>query len=213
MMNAKPYKKPDLNAPRNRTQAVDFLSYPAKDIFGFFAKMKQQHPQLAKYTNKQIAGWITAFNEVMAREVATGRYGVMLPERLGAVVVGFSRLPEKSARFNIDYAASGKKGVLVAHKNDHTAGYTASIKYTNNIPRCRFKNHLLWTFKPCRKLSRAVSAEFKSGNFNRHLSVSARFPIANIYKKFKFRKPSWRKVKAEREKEMRLEQYNEFDIG
>jgi hypothetical protein len=213
-MQRKPFKAPDLHASRNRNGAPDCLSYPKQDIYGYFTRLKQQHPQMAKYSNSQIAGWIQDFGILMANEVATNRDGVMLPEGLGQVVVVACKVSEMTASNNIDYATSGKLGVVVHHQNDHSAGYVAKIKYYNDIPRQRFTNHQLWDFKPCRALKKAVVADFMKGNFNRHMSVSNRYRMADIFRKPKPFKPSWRQLKADKEaQELQRyirEEYDEF---
>ena len=206
------YKKPDLHAPRNRNKVKDFLAYPAKDTHGFFARLKDQHPDLRKYTNREIAVLIEECNKLMAHEVATSWDGVILPEGLGCVVVGAVRISQDAARHNIDYNASKKTGQIVTHRNDHTDGYVAVIKYTNDIPRQKFINHKQWTFKPCRKLKREVAAEFKKGNFNRYRHFSKWYRASDVFRKRKTHKPTLSEVKAENERIKQLQAYDEFSF-
>ncbi len=207
------YKPPDLHAPRSRDKLLDFLAYPAKDPYGFFDRMKQQHPQLEKYSNKQIAGWILVYNKQMAQEVASSRYGVKLPEGLGAVVTGLSEPTEKTASYNIDYATSKRLGMEVTYRNSHTDGYVAKIYYTNNIPGCKFTGHHLWSFKPVRALSRAVSAIMKDeANWKRYIVFTKRFPVAALFNKHWMNKSTRKKVKEQEARAKMLAEYDEFSF-
>ena len=199
------YKKPDLHVPRNRPKPVDILAYPQKDPYGFFAKLKKRHPNLEIYTNREIAILIEECNKLMADEVATSWDGVMLPEGLGFVITGLSKLPERIACNNIDYATSNELGIKVPYQNHHSNGYVAKVMYTNNIPGHRFINHGLWTFKPCRNLQRAVSAEMKNGRSNWHKIFTKYFTVTSLFRKQKVPKPSWRTIKKEREYKKMLE--------
>ncbi len=80
---------PSLNAPRHRDIPTDFLSHSAKDPTGFFARMKEQHPELSKYTNRDLAKCIELYNRSLTDEVVSnGWQGLRLPEDLGFVIVG-----------------------------------------------------------------------------------------------------------------------------
>ena len=68
-MERKEYIAPDLHAPRHRIKTHDYLAYPEKDVYGFFATMKAQNPNLAKYSNRDIANWIKEYNRALAQEV------------------------------------------------------------------------------------------------------------------------------------------------
>jgi hypothetical protein len=209
----KSYVGPNLHAERKRQKIKDFLGYTDKDLYGFFTRLKQQNPQLEKYSNREIAGWIHEAGKLMAGEVVTQRRGVMLPG-LGAVVTGICKPTKKTAMHNLDYQMSQKLGVEFFHRNAHTDGHVGKIYYTNNIPRCKFKNHQQWTFKPCRALSRAVSAAMKiEGNYRNYIRFSKQLPVHKIFSKDKRRKANWRHVKAEKERLSLLAEYNEFDFS
>lgn len=180
------YKKPDLKAKRNREKVKDYLAYPDKDPFGFFARMKEQYPQLAIYSNREIAKWITMYNEAMVELAVTdGWDGIVLPQDLGFVIVTSCKVPEETAARNIDHATSAKVGMPVAYRNAHSSRYVGKIRYYNDIPRHRFLKHKLWTFKPCRKFKRAVSARFKEGRHNEYKQFSKSFRISDIFRKFR----------------------------
>lgn len=175
---------PNLNAPRNRDMPVDFLNYPARDLTGFFSRMKAQHPQLSSYSNRDLAKCIELYNESLAHEVVnSGWEGVRLPEDLGFVIVSASKVPIETATKNIDFNTSRQLGVCVPYQNFHSSGFVAKINYFNNIPWHRFKNHHQWKFKPCRKLQRAVSEAFKIGRQNYFKHFSKTFPISALFRK------------------------------
>jgi hypothetical protein len=207
----KPFKKPDLHAPRKRQQVKDFLAYPHKDPYGFFARLKQQNPQLEKYTNKEIGGWITSFNKQMADDVANTRHGVTLPQGLGKVLTGICKPTEVTASNNIDYATSQKLGFQVRYRNGNTDGFLAKIYYINNMPRCRFKKYYQCRFKPCRALSRAVSKVMKTDTgYKQYIHFTQRASVAGMFNKTKRQRPDWRKRKLEALEALSNSNYDEF---
>lgn len=109
------FKSPDLHAPRNRKPAVNLLAYPNNDPYGFFAKMKKDHPDLRQFTNREIAGWLKNYLTLLAHEVIDNRHGVRLPGGLGAVIVGLTKPAENTARYNIDFATSKRLGLQVPY--------------------------------------------------------------------------------------------------
>ncbi|MCF8450215.1 MAG: hypothetical protein K9G49_10135 [Taibaiella sp.] len=207
----KTFNKPDLNAPRNRSKVKDFIAYPKKDIYGFFSRLKEQNPQLMKYSNKEMAGWIQEYGKQMAHEVATNRYGVKLPEGLGVVITGLCKPTEHTANNNIDYATSKKLGVIVPFRNSHTNDYLVKINYTNNIPRCRFTNHQLWKFKPVRVLSRAVSTVMKGeAPSSKYMTFTKELPVCGLFDKTAIARAAKRKVKEQEAMVKAMAEYDEF---
>lgn len=186
-MERKQFKAPDLHAPRARKKPPDLLSDPQKDPTGFFAKMKQMHPHMQQYTNKQIAGWIEEHNKLLAQEIIDNRMGIKLPFGLGRIITGICKLTDKTARQNIDYKTSKSIGVQVPYNNAHSFGYIAKVYHTAYLYRCKFKNHRLWHFKPCRKLSRAVSAVVNNGDFKKYIYFTKDFTPAKLFSKPKIK--------------------------
>jgi len=176
------YKKPDLNAPRNRKPKNDFLSYPDKDTHGLFAKMKSEHPELAKYKNREIAKWIEMYNKALADQVVSdGWNGVKLPEDLGVVIVSACRVSDETKKRNIDFHTSNQYGKAIPYRNLHCDEKVARIIYYNDIPYHKFENGQLWTFEACRALQRAVSKDFKEGKQNHYKSFSKSRPISTLF--------------------------------
>jgi hypothetical protein len=204
---------PDLHSPRNRDKIKDYIAYPDKDPYKFFARLKVQYPQLQQYTNRQISDWIHDYNKQMANEVASNRYGVKLPERLGAVVTGLCKPTQRTASFNIDYSTSGRLGTAVPHRNGNTNGYLAKVYYTNDIPRCRFQGHRQWIFKPVRALSRAVSAIMKEeATYSRYIVFTGQLPVSALFnKRWNIKSISRRVKKQKKEQEAWIKAMAEYD--
>lgn len=212
LMERRKFVSPDLHAPRHRVKTMDLLAYPEKDRYGFFTKLKKQHPELVKYTNREVAVLIEECNKLMAHDVATSWEGVMLPEGLGFVITGLCKLSEKTANNNIDYGDSNKQGIKIPYGNHHSNGYVAKVMYTNDIPWRRFTNHDLWAFKPCRNLQRAVAVEMIAGRSNQHKVFTRNFTVNSLFRKSKIQKPTWCTIKAEKARKQFIEQYDEFSF-
>ena len=209
-MEKKPFKGPDLHAPRKRTKTKKIITYPQKDPDGFFAATKKQYPSLAEFTNQQLAGIMKVITNILADEVVTNRHGVKLPGGLGAVVTGTYKPTEKTADYNIDFKTSKELGIQVHYMNWHTYGYMAKIYYTASTYGCKLKSYRV-TFKPCRKLQREIAAVMKTdGGFKRYYPSSSTWPITYSFRKRDPLKRTWRQKKAEKEEKKRLEEYRKF---
>jgi hypothetical protein len=171
--------------------------------------MKEQYPELDKYSNKEISKIIEHYNKRLAQEVINNRNGLKLPDGLGIVVAGACRISRKSAAENIDFKTSDELGQTVIHQNLHSDEYIAKIKYSNELDRHMFDNHHLWFFDACRPLTRTVAAEFKNGNHKNYIVFTTRQHISHLFRKQKIEKVStW----SQRKKEKRLEEHDEFAI-
>ena len=210
---AKAYKKPNLHASRKREKAVNLLAYPERDPYGFFARTKEQHPDLQQYSNKEIAGWIKSYLEVLADEVVTNRNGVMLPNDLGFVIVSSCKVSEETSNRNINFKASNEAGYQIYHNNIGCEGYIAKIAYTNDIPYHRLLVDGKVHFKACRALKRAVAAEFKKGRQNRYKRFTKQQPISKLFRKQKIGKPTRKQkqaMRAEKANQEYMENYDPF---
>lgn len=208
-MERKPFNAPDLHASRNRTPAINFLAYPNKDPYGFFAQMKTDHPDLQQFTNREIAGWLKAYMKLLAQQVIDNRKGVRLPGGLGAVIVGLNKPTGTTERCNIDYNASKQYGFVVAHYNWHTNGYIAKIYYYGNIPRHRLQFHHLIRFKPCRKLQRTVAAVMKNEGYKKYIFFTSS-SVREMFRKRKLPKAYRMLLKQEAAMKQFLADYDEF---
>jgi hypothetical protein len=202
-MEPNKFVPPNLHAPRHRVKAIDYLSYPNKDRYGFFASLKEQHPQLSAYSNREIANWIKECNRLLAQEVVSNRQGVKLPEGLGGVVTGLCKLTAKTANNNIDYTTSKRLGVIVPHRNLHTDGYTAKVFHVSKISGCMFK--------PCRALSRAVSTAIKAeGSYSKYIVFTTKQHVTELFQKPKISKTSIKEIRSEKIKKRLLDSHDEF---
>jgi len=197
-MEMKKYNKPDLYAPRFMIKKFDILKLKNKK---FYISMKKQYPELEKYTNSEIRRCIEFMNERISKEVLTNRTGVSLPYGLGIILVGACKLKDNI----IDNPLSGEVGVAVANSNLHSDTLVAKVKYSNYLESHLFDNNHMWEFKPCRKLSRAVSAEFKKGNHGNYITFDPFQRVSTL-----FRKPKISEEKKSKAKENSLDDYDEF---
>jgi hypothetical protein len=113
--------------------------------------------------------------------------GIKLPFGLGRIIIGTCKPTEKTARQNIDYQTSKSIGIQIPYSNAHSSGYLAKVYHTANLYRCKFKNHRLWRFKPCRNLSKAVSAAVKNGDFKKYIHFTKDFTPAKLFSKPKIK--------------------------
>src|SRR4029078_6608587 len=120
MKAIRPYRKPNLKAPRFGKKKFDILNSLNKD---FYKALKSRYPEFNKYSNYQISKFIETFNKRIAQEVIDNRNGVRLPEGLGFVIAGICKISKKTAENNIDYGTSNKLGVAVRHINTHSEQY------------------------------------------------------------------------------------------
>jgi len=209
-MERKPFKTPDLHAPRNRKKAINYLAYPNKDPFGFFAEMKQKHPDLRQFTNKEIAGWLKAYLKSFAQEVIDSRRGIKLPGGLGAVMIGLSKPTMKTAGHNIDFGMSRRLGIQVPYLNHHTDGYLAKIYYYNNIPWDRLDIHHLIRFEPCRNLKRAVAAEMKGDGYRRYMFFGSNMTLRDLFRERKMPRADKLHMNKQADDRVALALYDEF---
>lgn len=141
----------------------------------FFKYLYLKYPELKyKYDKKQIREIITSFNIALREEVVFNRDGVDIP-LLGKTLVTNAYLPINKNRSNayIDYGKFTKSGCKekVLFNNNETNGYVAKIKMNNTTKSSKSFPLKFYFFKPCRLLSRQVSAEFRK-NYKRYKIIS-----------------------------------------
>lgn len=198
------FRVADPRAPRFLRKKFDILNATNKE---FYTALKEQHPELSKYPDNEIARFIEFFNNVIAQEVVDNRNGVHLPNGLGIIVAGACKISLETSKTNTDYKTSAEVGQHVAHSNLHSDTYIAKVKYSNALDRHMFENNDLWMFDPCRALARAVSAQFKNGNHRNYITFTTRQHIAHLFRKQKIAKENPRAVYA---KKQQLDNYDEF---
>jgi len=170
----KEFKKPDLNAPRFRTNRLGLLNKPFRESF------RKKFPKYANVSDKEINSIIREFNKQLWNGVIEFRDGIELPQGLGNVFIGTCNSPK--IKYNSDFATSIKRNVLTRLKNYESDSYLAKIFYTNYATKYRFAFRELWEFKGDRDFTRSVSKEYKK-NWKKYIVVENNLLISKLYKK------------------------------
>lgn len=190
-------RKPDLTAPRFRTERYSVLC-PA-----LFTKFKKKYPEHKGIDYKKFKEVITTFNTKLWENVIECRDGVELPESLGHIFIG--SCPPASKKKNYNYAQSKEHGVSIKHKNYDTDSFLAKIFYTNFGNKYRFRDGELWMFDAHRYFSRATSQAYRV-DWKKYVQVDNFKHISSMYRKHVNR------AKA-KNLEMPIEEYyNEFQF-
>ena len=147
---AKPYKKPDLKAPRFRPKKLNLTN------LNFYNKFLEEHPKHSSLTVDQFKDIIKIFNGLIWKTAIEKRDGVQLPEQLGYIFIG--SCPRKKS--NVDFKKSEHYGVVLQNQNWESDNFLAKIFYTNFETKYRFRNHELWGFKGVRDFTRMVGQTY-----------------------------------------------------
>jgi len=192
---AKPYKKPDLNAPRYRPKKLNLTNVD------FYNKFIEDNPKYASLTLEQFKNIIKTFNGYIWNTAVKERDGIELPEQLGYIFIG--SCPRKKS--NVDFKKSEHFGVVLQNQNWESDQYIAKIFYTNYETKYRFKNHELWGFKGLRDFTRTVGATYPK-EWKKYLVVDNLMKVSRIFRKEKF------KDSKKIETISLLENYDEFNF-
>ncbi len=192
---SKPFRKPDLNAPRFRGKRLNILNADFCDAF------RKEHPKYAHLSNQDIKSIIHNVNGKLWQTVIDERDGVELPEQLGYIFIG--SCPAK--KMNKDYKTSKELQQLIQHRNWESDNYLAKIFYTNYGSKYRFMYSKLWGFKPVRQFSRSVGQTYPE-QYLKYLVVDNKRRINEIFSKKAF------KMDIEKIEEEMLKTYDEFDL-
>jgi hypothetical protein len=192
---AKPYKKPDLNAPRYRPKKLNLCN---KD---FISSFKTAFPKYKDVPDDVLKNIITAFNGKIWKTVVELRDGVELPEQLGYIFIG--SCPRKKS--NVDFKKSEHYGTVLQNQNWESDQFVAKIFYTNYETKYRFKNHDLWGFKGLRDFTRMVGQTYPT-EWKKYLQVDNKVKISRLFRIEKFKQ-----FKTEETAEL-LKNYDEFNL-
>jgi hypothetical protein len=192
-----PFKTPNLQAPRFRSETYQVLNKE------FFDRFRKKYPKYKKLKDKELRSIIKSFNKLVYETVIDTRNGVELPESLGWLFIGTCQASKKKK--NIDFAKSRKYGVKVSNKNWGSDGKLAKIFCTSSALKHKFKNREFWGFTACRDFKRAVAKTYPE-NWNMYIVVDPQEKLKLAYSK---------KVANEirlKKQEYALKDYNEFDL-
>lgn len=192
---AKPYKKPDLNAPRYRPKKLNFTNVE------FYKKFIQDNPKYASLSVEKFKEIISTFNGLIWKKVIDTREGVELPEQLGYLFIG--TCPRKKS--NVNFNKSALLGQKIQNQNWESDQYLAKIFYTNFETKYRFKYHELWGFTGIRDFKRTLGQTYPQ-EWKKYLMVDNMVRVSRIFRKQKFR------LTKEEETIELLKEYDEFNL-
>ena len=192
----KPFKAPDVKAPRYRPTTFNVLSLE------LFDKFLEKYPEYKNYDYEDFKKNIVTFNTALWNETIEYRDGVELPESLGNLFIGTCWT---SKRKNINIKKSIDLGVTITNKNYETDGKLGKIFYTNYKEKYRFSNRVMWMFIGNRDFKRTVAKTYPK-EWKKYIHVDPNQKIAKLYMKHK--KMDYMQMKTVSE----LEFYNEFEL-
>jgi hypothetical protein len=190
------YKKPDLKAPRFRPKKHNLLNDD------FCKKIKSKGGVFETLTNKQIKDVITSFNQNIWESVIEHRDGVELLEQLGYIFIGTCQRAKSN---NTNIKSSLQYGVKVQHQNWESDQHLAKIFYTNFETKYRFRFHEMWGFTALRDFKRSVARAYPT-EWKKYVVVDNFVKISKLFRSHII------KDKIEKETELLLEHYDEFDM-
>ncbi len=161
------YTGKDNNFPYYSKSVLDILDlykrkgksmWPTDRVF--YKQLKEQYPNLQKYTDKQILTFIEGFNRYMTEVCADYRDGVTLPANMGIMMI----CTFGQRNFAIDHNMSKQLGRRVHHKNDHSDGFGGGVYYStyqtregSSTPIRMYLNCELWTMVSCTSFRRTIN--------------------------------------------------------
>lgn len=190
------YRKPDLKAPRFRPKRHNILNDE------FCKKIKDKGDVYENLTNKQIKDVVTSFNQNIWESAIEHRDGVELLEQLGYIFIGTC---QRSKSDNTNIKSSLQYGVKVKHQNWESDQHLAKIFYTNFETKYRFKFHEMWGFTALRDFKRSVARAYPT-EWKKYVVVDNFVKISKLFRSYVI------KDKIEKETEVLLENYDEFDM-
>lgn len=192
----RPYKKPDLNAPRYRPTKLNLTNVET------YNKFIAENPKYANITLDEFKNVVKVFNGSIWKTAISERDGVELPEQLGYIFIGTCPRHKKE---NADFKKSEHYGFKVQHQNWESDQYLAKIFYTNFETKYRFKNNDLWAFTALRDFKRSVAKTYPT-DWKKYVVVDNLVRISRIFRNDKY------KAELKIETEDLLKDYDEFNL-
>jgi len=210
------YVPKDPRAPHYRRECLDILNlyyYENGNVYKadrtFYKQLKEQYPDLRKYSDKQILDFIVAFNKMLAKTIVGYRDGVTLPSNVGLFMV--CTLGKRNEA--IDHHSSEKAGKVIHYRNDHSEGYGGGVYYSTTQPKTElaaptrlFENCKYWGFIPDKPFRQLIKEQYLI-NWKQYYMVpkSRRWiDMKETYQKKQKLKKDMRQIK---------EGYDEFGFG
>lgn len=191
------FKKPDISAPRFRKDSKDVIN------IAMFKRFKEKYPE-HNITYEQFRNVIINHSGKMWMEVVTSRDGIILPESIGHIFLGSTKIVKKK---NVNIQASIKANRQVLHRNWSTDGHVGKIYFTSHLIKGSYENGRgLWSFRGHRNFKRTVSREYPK-NWQNYVVILGRRKASQTYKRHQARQI------MEGRTEKAMSTYNEFDLN
>jgi hypothetical protein len=173
----KPYKQPDLNAPRFRPKRSNILKRSLYEAF------IEKHPEYEGVDMATFKAIVRTFNKKLYEGIIENRDGVELPDGLGYIFMGTCP-PAKTK--NIDRAKSQEFGVVAKHQNWDSDNNLLKIFYTNHTTKYPLQNKQVWAFKAVKQFRKDASDAYKQ-DWTKYIVVDPTKKISTLFTKIRKR--------------------------
>jgi len=206
----KELKKPDLKAPRCRSEVHNIIRRIANKqsssyAHQFLKEFVEEYPQYKDFTNDQAVDILENFHGKMWNHALHNRDGIELPKNLGYIFLGTC---QQAKTPGIDFGALIKDNIQKKHLNFESDNKLAKIFYTNFSTKYKFRNREMWSFTATREFKRAVAPVYRNNwkiyvEVENGRSISKNFKRAMKNQYFKNRDQTYELPSS----------YNEFDLN
>jgi hypothetical protein len=146
------YKLPNRKGRRSRKSSFVIMDKTKLTEF------KRIYPEHSNLSLKEFNEVVKYFNDEIINTVIENRDGVLLPEKIGQMLIVSFPKPKRKI---IDFGKSNKTGVKHYHGNWDTDNKIAKIIYHNKVNNYGNKYSKFWGFIPARNFKMDVSDKFK----------------------------------------------------
>jgi hypothetical protein len=174
---SKPFKQPDLNAPRFRPKRSNGLKRALHNAF------LEKYPEYADVDHATFKKIIRTFNKKLYEGIIDNRDGVELPDGLGYLFMGTCPTAKTQP---VDVMKSKELGFAVKHRNWESDNHLMKIFYTNNTTKYPLQNRQVWAFKAVKHFRKAASDAYKE-NWNKYIVVDPTKKISTLFTKIRKR--------------------------
>lgn len=180
------------------------VRYTKKEILkegSFYENLWEKHPELLKYSEKEIYEILKSFNSHLSEVVGSTRDGISLPLYMGVVFAGIYGKSDNTK----DRATSLKLEKDITYPNHHTDGYGGMVYYVTEVTKSRFSLGKYWGFDGCKYMAQEAKKGFKT-NWKIYATVPSVIRAARLFRKSKLKE--YAQAKGKEAEEL----YNEFDF-
>jgi len=162
------YNRPNVTSPRVCIKTTRVVG--TKE----FREFKKKYPEYKGLTMAQFNVIIKQFHNNVVDMVIEEPNGVLLPERLGSLIV--MSFPTKRGKV-IDFGASNRAGKKVYHSNNDTDNRMCKLMFVKELNV--WLNYRFWGFTPTRSFRSIVSKKYMD-YWPRYLFVDAKVHVSKF---------------------------------